>query len=93
MTDQQPAQTSDATQTATDDSKAKDDKTANKDAADTQEQPITHWAKQVTVTTGLVGDGVTEITSGLTRGQSLVVKGQSYLSDGAGVRIVTGKDA
>lgn len=93
VTDQQPAQTSDATQTATDDSKAKDDKTANKEAADTQEQPITHWAKQVTVTTGLVGDGVTEITSGLTRGQSLVVKGQSYLSDGAGVRIVTGKDA
>lgn len=93
VTDQQPAQATDTAQSTANDSQTKDDKTANQDTADSQEQPITHWAKKVTVTTGLVGDGVTEITGGLARGQSLVVKGQSYLSDGAAVRIVTGKDA
>ncbi len=71
---------------------AADEAAADDSAADTQEQAITHWAQKVTVTTGLVGDGITEITGGLTQGQSLVVKGQSYLSDGAAVRIVTGKD-
>ena len=47
-------------------------------------------AYRVVVTTGLAGDTQTEITSGLSGGESLVVVGQSYLSDGAPVRIVEG---
>lgn len=43
------------------------------------------------VTTGLVGDGVTEIRSGISAGQELVVIGQQYLSDGDAVRVVGGK--
>lgn len=46
-------------------------------------------AKRVTVETGLVGKTQTEITSGLTAGDRVVVKGQSYLSDGSAVRVVT----
>ena len=49
-------------------------------------------AKYVPVTTGLTGDGVTQITSGLTGGELLVTVGQSYLSDGAAVRVVSGED-
>ena len=49
-------------------------------------------ARYVEVTTGLTGNGVTEITSGLEAGQQLVTVGQAYLSDGALVRIVTGED-
>ena len=45
-------------------------------------------AVRTSVTTGLAGDGVTEILSGLTAGQKLVVVGQQYLSDGDAVRIV-----
>ena len=46
-------------------------------------------AHKVTVETGLVGDGVTEVTSGLTGGEKLVTVGQFYLSEGAQVRIVS----
>ena len=46
-------------------------------------------AKRVTVETGLVGQTQTEITSGLTAGDRVVTKGQSYLSDGSAVRVVT----
>ena len=46
-------------------------------------------AHKITVETGLVGDGVTEITSGLTGGEKLVTVGQFYLSEGAEVRIVS----
>ena len=46
-------------------------------------------AKLVTVETGLVGKTQTEITSGLTAGDRVVTKGQSYLSDGSAVRVVT----
>lgn len=46
-------------------------------------------AQYTEVQTGLTGKGVTEITSGLTAGQQLVTVGQSYLSDGAAVRIVS----
>nr|WP_302639780.1 efflux RND transporter periplasmic adaptor subunit [uncultured Agathobaculum sp.] len=46
-------------------------------------------AKRVTVETGLVGKTNTEITSGLNEGDRVVVKGQSYLSDGSAVRVVT----
>lgn len=42
------------------------------------------------VTTGLTGDGVTEVISGLSAGQQLVTRGQQYLSDGDAVRIVGG---
>ena len=49
-------------------------------------------AKYIEVTTGLTGNGVTEITSGLSAGQQLVTVGQSYLSDGAAVRVVSGED-
>lgn len=46
-------------------------------------------AKRVTVETGLVGKTNTEITSGLNEGDRVVTKGQSYLSDGSAVRVVT----
>ena len=46
-------------------------------------------AKRVTVETGLVGKTQTEITSGLSEGGRVVTKGQSYLSDGSAVRVVT----
>ena len=46
-------------------------------------------AKRVTVETGLVGKTQTEVTSGLTAGDRVVTKGQSYLSDGSAVRVVT----
>lgn len=49
-------------------------------------------ARYVPVTTGLTGAGVTQITSGLTGGEMLVTVGQSYLSDGAAVRVVSGED-
>ena len=48
-------------------------------------------AKYVEVTLGLMGSGVTQITSGLTAGQELVTVGQSYLSNGDPVRIVSGE--
>lgn len=48
-------------------------------------------ARYVEVTTGLTGSGVTEVLSGLTPGQQLVTVGQSYLSDGDPVRIVSGE--
>lgn len=47
-------------------------------------------AKYVTVTTGLNGDGVTEVLSGLHGGEQLVTVGQQYLSDGETVRVVEG---
>lgn len=50
-------------------------------------------AKYVEVQTGLTGNGVTEILSGLSAGQQLVTVGQAYLSDGDPVRIVSGGDA
>ena len=46
-------------------------------------------AARVTVETGLVGKTNTEITSGLNEGDRVVVKGQSDLSDGSAVRVVT----
>lgn len=46
-------------------------------------------AARVTVETGLVGKTNTEISSGLNEGDRVVVKGQSYLSDGSAVRVVT----
>lgn len=48
-------------------------------------------ATKVPVDTGIVGNGITEILSGLTGGEMLVVKGQNYLTDGAAVRIVADK--
>ena len=48
-------------------------------------------AKRIEVTTGLTGNGVTEVTSGLTEGQQLVTVGQTYLDDGDPVRIVSGE--
>ena len=50
-------------------------------------------AHKVEIETGVVGAGVTEVTRGLSGGETLVVKGQSYLSDGAAVRIVSGEAA
>ncbi len=49
-------------------------------------------ARYVEVRTGLTGNGVTEVTSGLTAGQQLVTVGQTYLTDGDAVRVVTGED-
>lgn len=43
------------------------------------------------VATGLTGNGVTEVASGLSAGDQLVIVGQAYLSDGAAVRIVSGE--
>ena len=48
-------------------------------------------ARYVEVTTGLAGDGVTEIVSGLDGGEALVTVGQSYLADGDAGRIVGGE--
>ena len=42
------------------------------------------------ITTGLIGDGVVEVTEGLSGGEQLVVVGQSYLSEGAAVRVMEG---
>lgn len=50
-------------------------------------------AKYVEVTTGLTGNGVTEILSGLEAGQQLVTVGQAYLTDGAAVRVVSAESA
>lgn len=44
-------------------------------------------AYQVNITTGLVGETKTEVTSGLHGGEQLVTRGQSYLDDGAPVRV------
>ena len=49
-------------------------------------------AKQIQVSTGLTGNGVTEITSGLEPGMQLVTVGQAYLTDGMAVRIVSGQE-
>lgn len=49
-------------------------------------------AARAVVTTGLIGSSQTEITSGLSGGEQVVTKGQSYLSDGASVRVVTGEE-
>lgn len=46
-------------------------------------------ASKVTVQLGIAGAGVTEITAGLSGGETLVTKGQSYLTDGSVVRIVS----
>ena len=48
-------------------------------------------ARYAEVDTGLTGNGVTEVTSGLKSGDFLVVVGQAYLSDGDAVRIVSGE--
>lgn len=45
-------------------------------------------AKYVEVTTGLAGNGVTEVLTGLAGGEQLVTVGQAYLADGDAVRIV-----
>lgn len=50
-------------------------------------------AKYVEVTTGLTGNGVTEVLTGLSAGQQLVTVGQAYLNDGDPVRVVSGGDA
>lgn len=44
------------------------------------------------VTTGLAGNGVTEILTGLEEGNVLVTVGQSYLTDGTAVRVVSGEE-
>lgn len=46
-------------------------------------------AKYVAIETGLVGDGVTEVTAGLKGGETVVTVGQQYLADGDAVRIVS----
>ena len=48
-------------------------------------------ARYAEVTTGLTGNGVTEVTSGLTAGQQLVTVGQAYLHEGDPVRVVSGE--
>ncbi len=50
-------------------------------------------AHRVKVETGLVGDGVTEITSGLVGGETLVTVGQFYLADGVTARVVPATEA
>ena len=46
-------------------------------------------AQYVEVQTGLTGNGVTEVLTGLTAGQQLVTVGQAYLNDGDPVRVVS----
>ena len=50
-------------------------------------------AKYAEITTGLTGNGVTEVLSGLSAGQQLVTVGQAYLNDGDPVRIVSADPA
>ncbi|MBP3284343.1 MAG: efflux RND transporter periplasmic adaptor subunit [Clostridia bacterium] len=45
-------------------------------------------AKKVVIETGLVGKDTTEVTGGLKEGDQLIIKGQSYLTDTASLRIV-----
>jgi len=52
---------------------------------------VDNKAKYVPIVTGLIGNGMTEVTSGLSEGDKLVVVGQSYLKDGEDVRIVAGE--
>jgi len=46
-------------------------------------------ARYVEIKTGLVGDGITQVTAGLNGGEQIVTVGQQYLTDGAAVRIVS----
>ena len=48
-------------------------------------------ARYVEISTGLTGNGVTEVTSGLSAGQQLVTVGQAYLHEGDSVRVVSGE--
>ena len=48
-------------------------------------------ARYAEVTTGLTGNGVTEVLSGLSAGQQLVTVGQAYLHEGDPVRVVSGE--
>lgn len=48
-------------------------------------------ARYVEIQTGLTGNGVTQVTSGLQSGDRLVTVGQAYLSDGDPIRIVSGE--
>ena len=48
-------------------------------------------AHRIPVVTGLTGNGITEIVSGLNPGQQLVTVGQAYLADGDAVRVVSGE--
>jgi RND family efflux transporter MFP subunit len=50
-------------------------------------------ARRVTVTTGLVEDGTIEILDGLTHEDAVIVVGNRYLSDGAGIRIMNGNSS
>jgi hypothetical protein len=67
---------------------------ANPERRETQLVYVTDGeaATKIEITTGLIGSGVTEVLSGLTGGETLVVKGQSYLKDGDLVRIVGGEE-
>jgi RND family efflux transporter MFP subunit len=49
-------------------------------------------ARRVPVQVGLIGTGVTEITSGLSGGETLVTVGQSYLAEGDLARIVSAEE-
>lgn len=42
------------------------------------------------VATGITGDGIVEILSGVNEGEEVIVRGQHYLSDGETVRVVRG---
>jgi RND family efflux transporter MFP subunit len=42
------------------------------------------------VATGITGDGIVEILSGVKEGEEVIVRGQHYLSDGETVRVVRG---
>ena len=48
-------------------------------------------ARYVEISTGLTGNGVTEVTSGLSAGQQLGTGGQAYLHEGDSVRVVSGE--
>jgi len=49
-------------------------------------------AKEKEITTGLEADNFTQILSGLSEGESLVVEGQSTLKTGARVKIQKNKE-
>ena len=47
-------------------------------------------ARRCPITTGLTGNGVTEVLSGVSAGEQLVTVGQAYLVEGSAVRVVGG---
>lgn len=63
------------------------------DGAEDREAPeeadfVKRWAEQRKIKEGIISDGQIEVLSGLNAGELVVVRGQSSLGNGSGVRII-----